>query len=833
MARKPSYDLQLVRDAAAGRWAEILSHMGGISADFLDGRHHECPKCGGTDRFRLIDAKAGALLCNQCFASKNGDGFAALGWLCGWSFQESLTRVADHLGIAPEKRSCKRDPASHLDWIPWSDLLAARWCEIKQPITSAAVQRCGGRMAMYYGQYVVIALPIHGQTGVVGWVLYNTSGRELPVYDKNGQVTNWVKVKTTGGSDTGILGPVEECKSATHVWKTEGPSDLLALLSLDPPTGHTAVCNAAGCKEDPFGVGWALDLFAGHVCYVVHDCDRPGQEGAMGVPRSDGQVRPGWCQAIATKASETRNVVLPYPISETHGEDLRDWIRDGHGYQDLVDLAATCPPIATTAAQPLPVEADDDPHRLARVNLQRYARHRDGATLRYWRDEWYTWKPSRGCYQRISEKELRAKVTAAIKEEFDRLSVQAQMDGEENTTAKKVTVTTVTNTLAAMAGMVVVPNTVDQMTWLDGENRERRNYIALRNGILDVDALMSDHEDVLLPHSPNWFSEVCLPYEFNIDAECPKWLAFLRRNLEGDFQRINVLQEWAGYLLLPDTGEQVFLMLEGEGANGKSVYCAAIAAMLGGPNCSHIPLELFGDRFAKSQTLGKLVNICADVGELDKVAEGYLKSFTSGDAMFFDRKGVDGINCTPTARLMIACNNRPRINDRSQGVWRRLKIIPWLVQIGPDERIKNMDKAWWWEQSGELPGILNWALVGLYRLKQQLGFTITDLGQKASDDYQHEVNPARSFLAEHLEQVSNPESKVKTVDVYKFYSLWCQENGYRPLNERHFAKEISRVFPESKRKKLGPKAYRYWCYDHLIFSCDEICGKKTYEASEF
>jgi putative DNA primase/helicase len=61
-------------------------------------------------------------------------------------------------------------------------------------------------------------------------------------------------------------------------------------------------------------------------------------------------------------------------------------------------------------------------------------------------------------------------------------------------------------------------------------------------------------------------------------------------------------------MLLPDTGQQSFLVLEGEGANGKSVYMAGLEAMLGEDNCSHVPLELFGDRFSRTQTLGKLAN---------------------------------------------------------------------------------------------------------------------------------------------------------------------------------------------------------------------------------
>jgi len=102
-AKKPNGSLSsLLREskrAAAGRWPEILAALGGIPSDILDGNHHPCPKCGGTDRFRLIDDAAGSLYCNKCFCGKNGDGYAALQWLCGWTFPETIKAVASHLGV--------------------------------------------------------------------------------------------------------------------------------------------------------------------------------------------------------------------------------------------------------------------------------------------------------------------------------------------------------------------------------------------------------------------------------------------------------------------------------------------------------------------------------------------------------------------------------------------------------------------------------------------------------------------------------------------------------------------------------------------------------------
>ncbi len=93
-------DVERIRQAAAGRWPEILTAVGGIAPELLDERNHPCPKCGGTDRFRFIDPAAGALFCNQCFCENNGDGFAAVQWVAGVDFPEAVKKIGGYLGIA-------------------------------------------------------------------------------------------------------------------------------------------------------------------------------------------------------------------------------------------------------------------------------------------------------------------------------------------------------------------------------------------------------------------------------------------------------------------------------------------------------------------------------------------------------------------------------------------------------------------------------------------------------------------------------------------------------------------------------------------------------------
>src|SRR5262249_22658916 len=154
----------------------------------------------------------------------------------------------------------------------------------------------------------------------------------------------------------------------------------------------------------------------------------------------------------------------------------------------------------------------------------------------------------------------------------------------------------ISNVELALASLTTLSRTIEPPAWFDGERWQQRNLIALSIGLLDLDALFGEKTDVLLPHTPSWCSLNCLPYPYVSDADCPRWHAFLDHNLEGHEDRIALLQEWFGYCLTVDTTQQKFLMLVGEGANGKSVICAVQEGMLGSDNCSNVPLELFGHR---------------------------------------------------------------------------------------------------------------------------------------------------------------------------------------------------------------------------------------------
>jgi putative DNA primase/helicase len=476
----------------------------------------------------------------------------------------------------------------------------------------------------------------------------------------------------------------------------------------------------------------------------------------------------------------------------------------------------------------VPNESADDPHRLARLYIRESCQHPEGLTLRCWRGRWFRWNGS--AYRELPVAELYSELTASAKREMDRLNMiaqeQAAAKGTKTPTVQRITRGLIGNVELALASMTTWSSTIEPPALFDGNGWQRRNLVAMTNGVLDIDSLFDGNADVLLPHTPRWFSMNCLPYPYDPNADCPRWKEFLARNLEGDDERIGLLQEWFGYCLITDTALQKFLMLVGEGANGKSVICAVLEATLGSDNCAHVPLELFGARFQLAGTLGKLANICAEVGELDKAAEGYLKAYTSGDLMQFEQKYEASFSATPTARLALATNNPPRFSDKSDGIWRRLILFPLDITITDEERIYGMDKVDWWVASGELPGILNWALDGLDRLRLQGGFTRSNTCDESLDKYRTENNPARMFLRETCQE--SPDGETPCEALYGAYQRWCELNGYSPLADRSFGKEVRRVFKKSERRKVGARDRRVWCYcgvDNNTVKMADVMGR--------
>lgn len=341
--------------------------------------------------------------------------------------------------------------------------------------------------------------------------------------------------------------------------------------------------------------------------------------------------------------------------------------------------------------------------------------------------------------------------------------------------------------------------------WLPGKGRAG-DTLVVRNGLLDVES------GTLSPHTPDFLGLYCLPYEYDPAATCPTWEKAVDRICGGNRDVKRLVRQWFGYCLTSSTDQQKFMVLVGEGANGKSTLVGGLLAVIGQANASHVALEKFSGAFDLGYSLGKLVNVPDDMSEIDKASEGVLKSYTSGGAMDFNQKNRPILSARPTAKLMFSTNTVPRFTDRSSGLWRRLLLVPLNVVIAEEERVKGMDKPTYWDSIGETAGMLNWALTGLKSLKDAKGFSVPASVADAVAEHQIESNPTRIFLQEHLQVTKGATygPPIASHDSYIRYHAWMKDMGHAPLGHIQFSKELRRVYPHVTRvtQRIGGRPHK-------------------------
>ena len=332
------------------------------------------------------------------------------------------------------------------------------------------------------------------------------------------------------------------------------------------------------------------------------------------------------------------------------------------------------------------------------------------------------------------------------------------------------------------------------------------NKITLKNGTLDVISRKLER------HSPENFHSSSMNFDYEPKALCPQWLKFLNEIFLHDPDKplkIQVLQEWIGYLLTPSTRYQVMLWLYGGGANGKSVITHTVRALLGTENVSSIPLSQLAARFISAELDGKLANIVDEIATDALMREDELKKIVSGDPILVERKNKDPYFFTPTARIFAATNSLPKSKDSTHALDRRLILLTCNRTFAPNE----MDRDLVSKLQSELPGIFVWALNGLVRLRAQDGFTEAPSCVAALEDFKVARNSVALFRRDCLKmpdiektaEGNNKSFRIHSHELYKTYKMYCGANTYSAFSSESFGKKLKELGVEQIR--TGGKRY--------------------------
>jgi putative DNA primase/helicase len=332
-----------------------------------------------------------------------------------------------------------------------------------------------------------------------------------------------------------------------------------------------------------------------------------------------------------------------------------------------------------------------------------------------------------------------------------------------------------------------------------------KNVIGFSNGLLDLGAPAA-----LIPHSPNWCSTVCLPFAFDPLAACPLWEKFLSEVFEGDENRVALVQEFFGYCLSSDTSLQKALILVGKPRSGKGTIQRVLGALVGTDNSTGFSLERLATEFGPSALVNKAVALIGEV-ELSanpqraKIVE-VLKSIIGEDAISINTKYESTFPSLrlPT-RFVIASNSVPRLLDASGALAHRFLFVPFEMSFVGREDIHLEEKL-----LAELPGIANWALAGLKRLRTAVGkFTLGDGHKRLASQYAADTSPimawVRSEMAVHRradpgdlppECLTRENVSIAKSDAFDLYVEWCESHDIEPTRPAWFGRDLKTLIPK-------------------------------------
>ncbi len=571
------------------------------------------------------------------------------------------------------------------------------------------------------------------------------------------------------------------------VFVTEGEKDADAVTSL----GMVATCNpgGAGKWQDNY-----TEAFSGAHAVILPDNDEPGLAHGEMVAARIGPV----CKSL-------RMTTLP------EAKDAADWVKAGGTVEQLREIVS-----ATPLYVPKPMELLSDRRKVtskengkkggrpaappssevaAEIAKTRYTVG-GHLILRHWRDRWFIFDHG---WTEQSDGEIEKTVVTYLQsdEELARFSSRNYAR----------------NIMANMASFKLcgVKARVNMPCWLSS-GQDARNWVAFSNGKAvdiwgyaeDLAAGKTPGKDRIRDVSPDLFSADFVDYPWNPEQVPTKWLAYMDRVQPG-LDGFAAVRRMMG-LLLADTGKyEVFFQLYGQGNNGKTVCLDVLDRMLGRNAVCRVPLEALapGTRFQSFPLAECKANVCGELstdtgrGQLHAI-EGNFKHCVSGGVIEIERKGVDKSSSRCRARFVLSANSLPTFVDKSNAMWRRLRIIPFSVAVPEAEQDADLAEK---ICADELPGVCAWALDGLSEIIATGRVIDCEAGSCAKMTHRETCDHERTFLLENYEP-GTADDKVTGREIYDAYKDWMAENGYRSLGAAKFSARVEAILPTAKHKVI-------------------------------
>ncbi len=295
------------------------------------------------------------------------------------------------------------------------------------------------------------------------------------------------------------------------------------------------------------------------------------------------------------------------------------------------------------------------------------------------------------------------------------------------------------------------------------------------------------------PHeASDRISRVC-NFAWKPGAPRVRWEEHLTKTMPDIWER-KFLMRLLGYVATGLTHEQVFFLWQGRGGDGKSVTAGAVRRVLGSYAATADVKTFLEDKTGRSAAaaspdLARLAGATRFVSVSEpprgsRLNEGLIKQFTGGAPLAARHLNKDMFEFAPRFRLILECNARPGIGGGDDGIWRRVIIVPWRVQLKREEMDPDAEAKLVAEGEGVLDAIVEGAIRYLER-----GLTPPKTIETAHADYRKSSNALRDWLESFT--TFDPEHVCLVDSLFLSYRNEIEGQGLEPISKKAFGLALS------------------------------------------
>ena len=317
---------------------------------------------------------------------------------------------------------------------------------------------------------------------------------------------------------------------------------------------------------------------------------------------------------------------------------------------------------------------------------------------------------------------------------------------------------------------------IDKLAVTYKEKPENHRYIVMRNGVYDLKKCEFSHK-----FNSNIFSIYVLNYNYDENAGCEKFKSFLMDIFNGDEELIRVVQEMFGYTFCYGWSPiDCFYFLYSAGRSGKSVLCNILKFLHGEDRVSGVSLSGLEERFQIASIKDKVVNISSENTKSKIMESGRLKAITGRDTVVVEEKYKEPKSLQIHTKLIIVSNHFLNISDNSNGLWQRIKPIPFpntyvpkpingTIRSNVKYQIPDLEKT----LLSEISGIFNWAIEGLCKLREN-NYVFSE--SKTVNLFKNQLmvfNKPVDVFVEYCVQGTEEKHNIPSSDIHSSFKKWA------------------------------------------------------------